>query len=82
MCAICVVSNNTKDTVVSVYNEGGRKLKLKALRKVRKCCHLNIISIQVKHVILIVKDLSRVLISGITSHVISQHKYNPLIRNS
>lgn len=65
MCGICVVLCK----FMKAWN-----FNSKALPKVRKSetnCHLNVISIQVKHVILIVKDLSRVLISRITSHIIS-----------
>lgn len=32
--------------------------------------------------VLVVKNLSRVLVSSITGHVISQHEYYPLIRYS
>ena len=41
--------------------------------------YLNIVSVQVKSMVLIVENLGWILISSITSHVISQHKYNPLI---
>lgn len=41
--------------------------------------NLNIISIQVKSMIFIVEDLSRVLVPSIASHIISQHEYYPLI---
>lgn len=47
-----------------------------------KKAHLNIISIQVKSVVFIIKNLGRILVPSITGHVICQHKYYPLIRYS
>lgn len=63
----------------AVYDRKIRNSKV-IVRRLIKTTNLNIFSIQVKPMVFIIKDLSRVFVPCIASHIISQHQNNSFIR--